>query len=444
MTSIALHRRRASVVVPLVLVLMTAGCADPLEVDDPTAILDGETNSAQGAEQLWRGALSDFFTAVGYAALESGLLADEFLYQAPALWDLSSSLAPDEALDRRETVVHHQQTGYLASYEVLQGSRLRSTTVAIDKLKAYAPVGVRALRVGEMFAARGYATMRLAEDFCPGFPLHKVVDYNLIPGSPVSTQQAFEQALADFDSAATWAADSARILDFARVGRARTLLNLGRFADAASAAAPVPTTYQYQTHYGTIVANLLASEPGWNGWGVERSVADREGGNGLNFVSANDPRVPTIRRGTARDGVTGLYGYAKYVSRSTPIVLASGIEARLIEAEAALKNGDQSWLTTLNQLRATQVTPALAPLTDPGTPAARVDLLFRERAFWLFATGHRLADLQRLIRNYGRTPDSVFPSGTYWRGGNYGAGTNLPFNSVESSYSPGVTGCSGS
>ena len=26
----------------------------------------------------------------------------------------------------------------------------------------------------------------------------------------------------------------------------------------------------------------------------------------------------------------------------------------------------------------------LAPLTDPGTPAARVDMLFRERAFWLY------------------------------------------------------------
>jgi len=44
----------------------------------------------------------------------------------------------------------------------------------------------------------------------------------------------------------------------------------------------------------------------------------------------------------------------------------------------------------------------LAALTDPGTAEARVDLLFRERAFWFFLTGHRQGDLRRLIRQYGR------------------------------------------
>ena len=32
-----------------------------------------------------------------------------------------------------------------------------------------------------------------------------------------------------------------------------------------------------------------------------------------------------------------------------------------------------------------------------------MDLLFSERAFWMFATGHRLGDMRRLIRQYGRT-----------------------------------------
>src|SRR5581483_874628 len=105
--------------------------------------------------------------------------------------------------------------------------------------------------------------------------------------------------------------------------------------------------------------------------------------------------------------------------------MASGVEARLIEAEAALAAGDASWLTILNRLRTdgtfttaphpgdptvTDTTwgpgvgavlfpnglPGLRPLTDPGTPAARVDLLFAERAAWLFLTGHRLGDMRRL------------------------------------------------
>ena len=55
----------------------------------------------------------------------------------------------------------------------------------------------------------------------------------------------------------------------------------------------------------------------------------------------------------------------------------------------------------------------LAPLTDPGTQAARVDLLFRERAFWMFGTGHRLGDMRRLVRQYSRAADTIYPRGAY-------------------------------
>jgi hypothetical protein len=83
----------------------------------------------------------------------------------------------------------------------------------------------------------------------------------------------------------------------------------------------------------------------------------------------------------------------------------------------------------------------LADTTDPGTPAGRVDLLFRERAFWLFATGHRLGDLRRLVRQYGRPADSVFPSGLYFKGGlTYGPGVNLPLPATETN-NPKVSGC---
>ena len=51
---------------------------------------------------------------------------------------------------------------------------------------------------------------------------------------------------------------------------------------------------------------------------------------------------------------------------------------------------------------------------------ARVDLLFRERAFWLFATGHRMGDMRRLLRQYGRAHDDVYPIGHYKAGVDYG------------------------
>jgi hypothetical protein len=70
-----------------------------------------------------------------------------------------------------------------------------------------------------------------------------------------------------------------------------------------------------------------------------------------------------------------------------------------------------------------------------------VDLLFKERAMWMFLTAHRLGDLRRLVRQYGRAADSVFPSGAYFRGGSYGSDVNLPPNQNEANANPVWKGC---
>jgi starch-binding outer membrane protein, SusD/RagB family len=49
-----------------------------------------------------------------------------------------------------------------------------------------------------------------------------------------------------------------------------------------------------------------------------------------------------------------------------------------------------------------------------------VDLLFRERAFWMFSTGHRMGDLRRLLRQYGRAEHKTYPTGPHKAGVNYG------------------------
>jgi len=43
--------------------------------------------------------------------------------------------------------------------------------------------------------------------------------------------------------------------------------------------------------------------------------------------------------------------------------------------------------------------------------------MFRERAFWMYLTGHRLGDLRRLVRQYGRGEESVYPTGAYHKQG---------------------------
>ena len=74
---------------------------------------------------------------------------------------------------------------------------------------------------------------------------------------------------------------------------------------------------------------------------------------------------------------------------------------------------------------------ALAPLTDAGSAAARIDQLFRERAFWLYMRGTRVEDLRRLMRQYPRTRRQVWPTGPFFKGGTYGTDVNFPIPQSE-------------
>jgi hypothetical protein len=138
------------------------------------------------------------------------------------------------------------------------------------------------------------------------------------------------------------------------------------------------------------------------------------------------------------------------MNRSATVVLADGVEARLIEAENQQRTGGD-YLVTLNTLRAALPTlitnaalpaafspPAIAalpPMSRPAAASAEVDQVFRERAYWMFLTGHRLGDLRRLVRQYGRNAEAVFPTGAFHKGGAYGVDVNYPVPFIETNNS---------
>lgn len=176
--------------------------------------------------------------------------------------------------------------------------------------------------------------------------------------------------------------------------------------------------------------------------------------NALPFVSANDPRVP-VKAGTSFspaikpfDQSTPLWVQQIWANRGDDVPLVSGLDARLIEAETKLAGDDiAGMMTILNGLRATPPTmgafkpAAMAALAAPATKDAATSLYFREKAFWTFGRGQRLGDLRRLIRQYGRTQDNVFPSGVFFKGGaQYGQDVNLPVTDTEKT-NPNFTGC---
>ena len=56
------------------------------------------------------------------------------------------------------------------------------------------------------------------------------------------------------------------------------------------------------------------------------------------------------------------------------------------------------------------VTVAAIAGSAPTAQNDAVDLLYKERAYWMWLTGHRLGDLRRLVRVYKRDSEAVFPT----------------------------------
>ena len=428
-----------------------------LDVEDPDLITQPSVSSPEGALALQRGALERFRNITGGAEsswLFGGLLADE--------WSTSSTFVQNDETDLRQIRFDNSTvTGMLRNL----GRVRTAANQALVALREFAPTNTAA--IAEMYFARGFAEMQLASDFCNGIPLSDATTAPITFGTPRSVQEVFTVALASLDTALAvntgTDALSVSVRNATRVARARVLLGLGRHADAGAAisAAPViPTTFSYDHTFLTASGdNIIWSQPASArrytvGDSLEGNARNLLVRNAIPFFSSRDPRLPVNYTVSAngrdttksQDGLTYSRTTTLY-ARSTNLPVANGIDARLIEAEAALKAGNAAgMLTILNALRAAppklgEVQPAvLPPLTLPATEAAQVDLLFREKAFWTFSRGQRLGDLRRLIRQYGRTPDNTFPVGTHYRGGTYGPDVNLPVVQDEQN-NPNFTQC---
>lgn len=338
-------------------------------------------------------------------------------------------------------------------------ARARATTDAVaSRFKEFDPAN---RSYAEVLALSGFSRVLLAENYCSGVPLSSAnADGSFSYGAPQTTTQLLNESIAKFDSAITIATAAgtagASALNLARIGRGRALLDLGRFADAATAVASVPSSFRYVIFHSENSGRQNNGIFVFAQLGRRFAIPDREGINGIPFRSLSDPRAPAFRASATAvgfDAVTPLIVTSKYPARTSPTPLAEGSEARLIEAEAALQADNLVlYLDKLNEARAAAVTypptaagganaaspsPILAP---PATRAEQVDLLFQERALTMFLTSHRLGDLRRLIRQYGRDQASVFPTGAYFKGGVYGTDVNLPVP-FEEQNNPEFKGC---
>jgi len=407
----------ASVWLPL------GACNELVQVDSPDVIDPGKLEDANGAAALRAGAIGDFAFAVDGdgggtegQSLVGGLLSDEYRN--------SDTFGTRQEVDQR--AIQPANTTLTTVFRLIHRARLGAERAALA-LTATSSDPATDPRIAEMWNLAGFSYVIVGENYCSGVPFPAEGETS---APPIATSAIFDEAIVRFDKAiANFGGDSTRLWT-ALVGKARALLNQNQPASAAALLAVVPDGFTYVIEHSIATGREQNGVYVFNALSKRWSMSDLEGATGLPYLTANDPRVPYLANGVGFDAVTPLFVLLKYTDYADPTVLASGVEARLIEAEAALAGGDNAgWLAKLNALRTT--VPGLAPLADPGTAAARVDMTFSERAFWLYATGHRLGDLRRLVRHYGRGAETVYPTGAFFKGGVYGTDVNLPVPTDE-------------
>lgn len=444
------HRRRAvRRLAGIGAILLSGACHGLLDVSNPTIVQDNDIADASGANSRRLSVSAQLNTSFTAIAQDVALFTDE--------WHLDRvAFGSGPAVSMQATLDQRDSQGYEALYTRDVGGStgdphlgyldaiVAFADVAIPAIHAYTPDSLEGDFLAQLFTIKAFAVLQMAEDICPGFPINEVSNALPVFNPPYSTDSAIGYAISLLDSADASVHDSTRFRDFARILRGRALEDLGQYTAAAAAVADVSTDFVYTTenHPGAYVPKTAYCKFA----NCQNYVmADVEGGNGLPFISANDPRMFATRLGpSVRSAADTDYWSGKYPTNTTPAAIASGVEARLIEAEAALNAGDPSWFATLNTLRATMFSPAIAAIpTIPTTMDAQVDLLYQERAFWLYLTGRRLGDVRRLIRHYSRDPETVFPTGNYPLGGVYKGATAIPFVlATEAAQNPHLTsGC---
>ena len=418
-----------------------------LKATDPDNTPPGSLSGPSSLPGYLASAISDFGRAFDGNALNPDGNEYEGLVNMAGL--LTDELQNSETFPTRTEVDRrHTQVDNATMRDIFFNAHLARVS-AQRASGAYAAFGPTDPGRSEVESLQAYAMLLLAEDFCSGVPLSSVDTATAVVenGTPLTTQALLGVAADTFSAALTFAATDLDRRYLAEVGKARTLQSEGRshLAEAALLVQDVPTDWTYK------IEHSKNSQHQWNGvyefmWLEGRWIeADTEGVNGLRY--RDDPRNPASDVGSTFVGNTQVqfWGTLRYSQPDSSTVLASGIEARLIEAEAALQaNNDVLFMKKLNDLRDSSGIVGLAHLTDPGSDTARQTLLFSERGQWLYLTDHRLGDLRRLARptasdGYGRDPESVFPTGAWFRGGVYGNDTNFPIP-IEELNNPNVPG----
>jgi hypothetical protein len=331
--------------VSMVFAVALSGCGDEglFDVKNPGAILDEDLNSARGVDALVVGMSSDYSASFDGQVFLNGRGGDEMT--GGGSYYLTGEV-------RRGLIISDDVDGF---WEGAQRARWVAEA-GLERMKEIGdyefnnnPLTARAY----LFA--GLANRWLGENFC-----YTVFSspYEGDTGEALGKDAAFQRSIGHYEQAISHGGSSA-IATAAKGALAQSYVGLGNWGQAATYAAQVPIDFVYNASYSLNSGreeNVVVIETHQR---AEMSVYNT-------YIATlgpdGDPRVPWFdctTPGTCAAGHQGAgdknnlhYKQMKYPDYGADIPLVKGTEMRLIQAEAALRNGDwEGAMAFINQVR---------------------------------------------------------------------------------------------
>ena len=416
-----------------VLVLAALGsvaCSDLLSLkqSNPGQIDASTLYVPSNAQIIVNGAIADFECAYSRYVLGSGILSDEVAVaianSANFNYDRRLITPTDPYAGGCGGV---QQPGFYTAFSTARADA--DTAHAHFETWTDAQVTDRVKLMAQLSAYAGYNILMLGEAMCSAA---------INVGPELTSAQLFQEAKLRFDRAITEAttANDATTLNLARLGRARTLLNLADLAAAAADAAQIPSSFLVSIsadatntrRQNSVFIHITQSFFGT----VDPSFRNLTLENGQ-----PDPRVAVTNSGrTGSAANTPVWTPNKYPAANSTTPLAKYAEAQLIIAEARIAAGDLAGAATaINNARNSSGRTGMPVFSSTGLTAAQVKTqLIEERRREFFLEGHRLYDYRRFQLPLNPPSGAPYPAG----GGVYSDAVCFPLPNVERNNNPNI------
>jgi starch-binding outer membrane protein, SusD/RagB family len=398
MTSFYRLARRATAAA---LVLTIVGCNDVLDVEFPGQIPTSQIGDPSLAPVLVRSVIGDFECAYSNYMSGSSVHSDEY--------ETANSNVPLANWGER-SITADENDYSIGTCELNFGMNLTLHTARFQaedvgkKLAAWTDqqVAGRASLMAQAKIYGAYAYLMMGEGFCQ-------VAFDGGAVQPPTAALALAETRFSEGLALATTAGNADMLNLGRVGMARAKMDLKKWTEAAQFASQVTAGY---------TKNVDRGQESNRRWNKLWRLAEQTGAYTVAtaYRTMNDPRVLVADAGRgAFNSEVRLWVTKKYTSLTSPMRLASSIEANLIQAEALAQQGQVAQAMALVNARRAAAGVNLPPLVAATQQEAVNHIIDERRKELSFEGGHRLNDLLRYKiawkvgsnpftnRNYGTT-----------------------------------------